>query len=79
MWQSHDGMGWWMVFGGFLWLLFWASIIWGVVGALRSGREQPSDPSALEIARVRYARGEINRDEFLNLQADLTANGNRSS
>jgi len=28
-------------------------------------------PTALEIARERYARGEISRDEFLQLMSDL--------
>lgn len=74
MWQSHDGMGWWMVFGGTLWLLFWGSIIWLVVGGRFQGERQPppsptSDP--VNIARERYARGEIDQAAFERLIQDL--------
>ena len=27
MWQMHDGMGWWMVFGGIWIVLFWVGVI----------------------------------------------------
>jgi uncharacterized membrane protein len=32
---------------------------------------QSTDDPALRIARERYARGEIGRDEFKQIQADL--------
>lgn len=72
MWGTHDGMGWWMLFGGLLWIAFWVSIVWLLVSAFRPERRRAAEDDALAIARARYARGEISREEFLRLQADLT-------
>jgi putative membrane protein len=55
-------------------LVFWGLVIAGIVLAIRwligqSGRSR-SD-RALDILRERYARGEINKDEFEAKQRDL--------
>lgn len=75
MWHAHDGMGWWMVFGGGLWVLFLVLVAVFLLTMFRptSPRRQddPSGPGALEIARQRYARGEISREEFEQLRQDL--------
>ena len=58
MWQTHDGMGWWMAFGGLLWLMFWGLVIYlivSVVGRSRSESQQPGTGDPLEIAKRRYA------------------------
>ncbi len=73
MWA--DGMGSWMFFGGFWMLLFWggliALIIWGITRL--SQRESSAGKSnALDIARDRYAKGEINKEEFEQLKKDLS-------
>ena len=75
MWYMHEGMGWWMVFGGIWMLLFWggliALIVWGInrlTGHSRSAQTRP----ALDIARERYARGEISREEFEQIKKDLS-------
>jgi putative membrane protein len=56
-------------------LAFWGVIIVGIVLGIRwllsVGRETKSD-SALEILRQRYARGEIDRDEFVAKKRDLS-------
>jgi putative membrane protein len=56
-------------------LVFWGLVVAGLVLALRwllsQGRESRSD-SALEILRQRYARGEINREEFEAKRRDLS-------
>ena len=76
-WGMHPM--WWM--GGawgigmmFMMLLFWILIIAALVLGIRwltsQGRERPSD-SALEILRQRYARGEINKEEFEAKKRDL--------
>lgn len=55
-------------------LLFWAILITGTVPGIRwlvaQGRA-PGKDTALEILRERYARGEINRDEFEARKRDL--------
>mgnify|MGYP001080064926 CR=1 FL=1 len=71
MWHAHDGMGWWMVFGGAFWILFWVSIIWLVVGGRLQGERQPPSRDPLDIARERYARGEIDQATFDRIRQDL--------
>jgi putative membrane protein len=81
MWFMHDGYGWgWMAFGAVWMVLFWGGIVALVVWAItrlsgdRERREELSrseDRPPLEIAKERYARGEITRDQFKQLQDDL--------
>ena len=55
-------------------LVFWGLVITGIVLAIRwlagQGEKSRSD-RALDILRERYARGEINKDEFDAKQRDL--------
>lgn len=72
MWDMQDGMGWWMVYAGIWMLIFWGVIVAGVVWAIGSFNPRSGvQDSALEIARQRYARGEISQEEFLRLTRDL--------
>jgi len=82
MWGDMGNMtGWggaWGFFGALHMLLWWVLIILGIVvlvkwlvGARRDART-PSD-RALEILRERYARGEIDKDEFDKRKNDLAA------
>ena len=81
MWHTGDGMGWWMLWGGLMMVLFWGAIIALVVWAVQSlgrrddGHAQSGATSPartpLEIAKERYARGEIGRDEFDQMKRDL--------
>ena len=80
MW--HHMYGWGDGFGGIMMgvgLLFWLAVLAAaialVIWAVRTsgGRSAPSrEPDALEIARRRYARGEITREQFEQLKQDLT-------
>ena len=75
MWHYADGMGWWMAFGGVWMLLFWGGLIALVVWAItklskRNGSSQKHD--ALGIAKERYAKGEISREEFEQIKKDLS-------
>lgn len=73
MWEMHNGFGWWMVLGSVWFVVFWGLVIWAVI-SLTSRREPgqaPSPPTALDIAKSRYARGEISREEFDQLRRDL--------
>lgn len=68
MWGfEHYGMGLGMAL---VWLIP-ILLVAGIVYALR-GRNGPPDRSALDILEARYARGEIDREEFLKRRADLT-------
>jgi len=71
MWGWHDGMGWWMVF----WMvLFWGVIVslvvWAVKRLTERGSSEKRDP--LDIAKERYARGEISKEEFEQIKKDLS-------
>jgi putative membrane protein len=66
-------------FGMFLWLVFLVLLVIAVVWFFRrpdrSGEERPPAvrrPSALDVLEERYARGEIDRDEYLQKKRDLT-------
>ncbi len=69
--------GWGMWAGAVLMALFWAVVILLAVWGLRMlfpDRRSTSSAAAntpLEIAQRRYSRGEISRDEYLALLADL--------
>jgi len=56
-------------------LVFWgliiAAMVLGIRWLIRQGDRFRSD-TALEILRQRYARGEINREEFEAKRRDLT-------
>ena len=74
-WHSVDGMGWWMLFGGLLWFVFWGTLIYLAFSLFRDRQPTPTrerdDP--VDIAKRRYARGEIDRDEYERLRRELAA------
>ncbi len=64
-----------MGFMAIIWIGILGLIIWAVVTAVRRPGEpgnpnQPTD-TALEILKRRYARGEINKEEFEDKKKDL--------
>lgn len=74
-WSAGPGMmlGWGGGgFGGIFMLIFWAFIIVGVVFSIKwlahsfsgTGDGKPGRSRPLDILKERYARGEINKDEF---------------
>ena len=73
MWWGN--WGWGMGLMMFIGLIFWGSIIWLVVwGITRLTRHETHsserrDP--LDIARERYAKGEITREQFEQIKKDL--------
>ncbi len=77
-WGMHP-MGWmwgaWGVGMMLMTVLFWGLIIAGVVLGIRwlarSGGDSRAD-TALDILRQRYARGEINKEEFDAKKRDLS-------
>ena len=76
-WEMHPMWSMWGMWGlGMLlvMLVFWGLAIAGLVLAVRwlmqQGRPSRSD-AALEILRERYAKGEIDREEYLARKRDL--------
>lgn len=63
MWRDGN-WGWWL-FMPVVMVAFWAAVIWVIVSAVR-GRPAPSQPSqdAEQILAERYARGDIDDDEY---------------
>lgn len=66
----------WHGFGGGVMWIFWILILialaWFVVFAARQASDsQKRGKSALDILKERYARGEIDRDEFKRMRDDL--------
>ncbi|MCK4697314.1 MAG: SHOCT domain-containing protein [Dehalococcoidia bacterium] len=78
MWYWHEGMGWWMMFGGIWMLLFWGAIIALVVWGINKLRERGGSSTGttekrtpLDIAKERYAKGGITQEEFERIKKDL--------
>lgn len=75
-WEMHPV--WWGAWGILMMLmmaLFWILVVVGLFAAVRwliaRGKNQQTD-SALSILRERYARGEINKEEFDSRKKDLS-------
>ena len=64
--------GWW--FMPILGIIFLGLIIWAVVALVRgqSGSQSPGADSALEILKRRYARGDIDKEEYEQKKKDLS-------
>ena len=69
------GPGLWGVLGGLLWIVIWGLIRWFASGNRRRPYYHPDQPpvapSALEILRQRYARGEIDAATFEQMRERL--------
>jgi len=77
-WGMHPMWGMWGIWGigmMLMMLVFWGVVITGIVFGIRwlvsQGHGSRSD-TALDILRQRYARGEINKEEFEAKKRDLT-------
>ncbi len=74
-WGMHYMWGPWGIGMMLMMLVFWGLIIVALVLGIRwlvtQGRESRSD-SALDILRQRYARGEINKEEFETKKRELS-------
>ena len=79
MWYWHEGMGWWMLFGGVWTVVFLggviALIVWGIKKLTeRTGSKLDTSMkrNPLDIAKERYAKGEISKEQFEQLKKDLS-------
>ncbi len=66
-----------MPFGGLMMIIFWGAVIIGLVALVRwliqetrSGNNSGAS-TALETLKIRYAKGEINKEEFDIKKKDL--------
>jgi putative membrane protein len=79
VWYVHEGMGWWIVFSGIWMLLFCAGVValvvWGIAKLTGRGSSESSSirkRNPLDIAKERYARGEISKEQFEQIKKDLS-------
>jgi len=64
------GMGWWWI----IVLIIIIAVVWAVVKGMNqsnSSGNQPERKSALDILKERYAKGEIDKQEFEERKKDL--------
>jgi putative membrane protein len=76
-WGFPGNFGLWGLIGFLANLVFWAGLITALVvfliWAARRGRIRGAagQPTAAEILQARYARGEITREQYRQMQQDL--------
>jgi putative membrane protein len=65
--------GWMMALGGLFWLLIFAVVVAVIVRATHTAwpPNRQLRSTGLDILEERYARGEIQRDEYLQKKQDL--------
>ena len=72
MWGAHEGMGWWMMFGAVFWIVVFGALIYAIsVFSRGEPRSRDSSESPLDIAKRRYASGEISAEEFERIKRDI--------
>ena len=69
MWGEH------MMFGGFMWI-FWIAVIVALFFFVKwivqqKPSNQKPEEDALEVLKKRYARGEVDKEEFEQKKKDL--------
>jgi putative membrane protein len=69
--MGYDGWGWVFM------MFFWAVIVVGVLLALRSmaDSKRVDNPKVdpMDIIKERYAKGEVTKEQFLELKKDLSS------
>lgn len=63
-----------MGFGAIIMVLFWGAIIWLVISLINAStkKSEETPESALAILKKRYARGEITKEQYLEMETELT-------
>ncbi len=74
MWYMHDFSSWGMLWGGIWMFLLWggliAFVVWGIIRLTRRD-DKTTKNNPLDIAKERYARGEITKEQFEQIKKDL--------
>jgi len=67
-------MGFGMGFGVIIMVLFWGAIIWIVISLINAGtkKSEETPESAHDILKKRYARGEVTKEQYLEMEKELT-------
>jgi putative membrane protein len=79
MWGYNiTGMGWWMIISSLIWfgliaVAVWAFARWANRTSQSNTLSTTPAPSATEILRQRFARGEIDSDTFERMRRELDA------
>ena len=73
MWYWGNSMGWWMILGIIGTVVFWGGVIvlaiWAVKKLSQGGGG--GTKGALDILKERYAREEINKEQYEQMKKDL--------
>ena len=81
MWDGHGDGWWWFVVIPLAILLFWSVVAWVVLTLVRAngsaGSPRPSE-DAQRILDARYARGEIDTDEYHRRSDELRATSSQT-
>jgi len=66
-------MGFGMGFGAIIMVLFWGAIIWLVISLINAGtrKSEETPEAALTILKKRYAKGEITKEQYLEMEKEL--------
>lgn len=70
MWPYMGSMGWWMAFGWVIGLAVLILLVW-VIARTAGGFPGRADESPEQILKRRYARGEIDREEYDRRLTDI--------
>jgi putative membrane protein len=72
-WGAGSMMGWFG--GGIMMIVFWVLFIALIVWVVRefSGKNSKSSSNALDILKERYAKGEMNKEEFESKKKDIAS------
>lgn len=63
----------WMILGGLMMVAFWALVFWAIVSRRRPTDTTPRTRPAEEILDERFARGELDADEYQQRRHALQA------
>ena len=63
------GMGWWWIIG----IIIVIAVVWVVIKSMnqKTVSSQSTEKSALDVLKERYAKGEIDKQEFEERKKDL--------